>query len=134
MHCREIINFLIEENYINLSGTEYPVLTLNNKSREILFENKTIEMKLIKETSTVSTPITLNDIDTQLFNKLKALRKKIADIESMPAYIIFSDSTLSDMCKKRPKNKEEFLNVSGVGYMKLEKYGDRFLKVINEEL
>ena len=49
----------------------------------------------------------------------------------MPPYIVFSDRTLVDMCVKMPSDEREFLDVSGVGSSKLEKYGRRFLEAIN---
>lgn len=68
----------------------------------------------------------------QLFHKLRALRLEIAREEKMPPYIIFSDKTLIDMAAKVPSNKEEMMNVSGVGENKFAKYGKRFLSVIKE--
>lgn len=68
----------------------------------------------------------------QLFHKLRALRLEIAREEKMPPYIIFSDKTLIDMAAKVPSNKEEMMNVSGVGENKFAKYGERFLSVIKE--
>lgn len=131
--CREIINLLIENRYITICGTDYPVLTLNHKSREILFEQKQLEMKLVKEQifSESSQPED-EKTDMKLLSILKELRRKTADLEGVPAYIVFSDSSLKDMCRKMPENKEQFLTVSGVGYIKSEKYGDKFLKTINE--
>jgi ATP-dependent DNA helicase RecQ len=61
----------------------------------------------------------------------KALRYKLAGEKKVPAYIIFSDATLVDMCKKMPANEDEFLEVSGVGRVKLDAYGKLFLEVIN---
>ena len=68
----------------------------------------------------------------QLFDKLRALRLEIAREEKMPPYIVFSDKTLIDMAAKVPSNKEEMMNVSGVGENKFAKYGERFLSVIKE--
>lgn len=70
----------------------------------------------------------------QLFHKLRALRLEIAREEKMPPYIVFSDKTLIDMAAKVPSNKEEMMNVSGVGENKFAKYGERFLSVIKENV
>lgn len=67
-----------------------------------------------------------------LFQRLRALRKIIATEENVPAYIVFSDATLEDMAQKKPQNKFEMLDISGVGQQKLENYGEEFLKVIAE--
>ena len=73
---------------------------------------------------------TIETVDRNLFAELKELRRELADEGNVPAYIVFSDSTLIDMCKKLPTTTEELLEVSGVGKVKLELYGDRFLKAI----
>ncbi|AKB13421.1 ATP-dependent DNA helicase RecQ [Methanosarcina thermophila] len=68
--------------------------------------------------------------DPILFERLKALRKEIALKKNLPPYIIFSDTTLKEMAAKFPRNHEEFHSITGVGDHKLRKYGDVFLKEI----
>ena len=68
----------------------------------------------------------------KLFDKFRELRLQIAREENMPPYIIFSDKTLIDMAVKMPRSKSEMLEVSGVGENKYGKYGERFLRVIEE--
>ena len=68
--------------------------------------------------------------DIDLFEKLRTLRKEIADSQGVPAYIVFSDSTLREMCVRKPENDGQFLDVPGVGRRKLDKYGARFMEVI----
>jgi ATP-dependent DNA helicase RecQ len=68
----------------------------------------------------------------ELFEKLRELRREIADRQGVPAYVVFSDRTLREMAEARPENEEELLGVSGVGPAKLERYGDRFLRAIRE--
>lgn len=70
---------------------------------------------------------------TSLFEKLRQLRLEIAREEHMPPYIVFSDKTLVDMCAKLPKTREEMLTVTGVGEVKYQKYGERFLEVLQKE-
>lgn len=67
-----------------------------------------------------------------MFEKLRVLRLEIAREESMPPYIIFSDKTLIDMCVKLPQNKQQMLNVNGVGENKFARYGERFLEEIGK--
>jgi ATP-dependent DNA helicase RecQ len=71
-------------------------------------------------------------IDDDLLDKLKKLRKEIAAKESVPAYIIFHDASLRDMCGKKPVSLVQFSGVSGVGSVKLEKYGEIFTTLIRE--
>jgi ATP-dependent DNA helicase RecQ len=72
-------------------------------------------------------------VSNELLAKLKALRLTIAQEETVPAFVIFSDATLVDMCGKHPRSDEEFLSVSGVGQVKLERYGERFLALLWQE-
>jgi ATP-dependent DNA helicase RecQ len=67
-------------------------------------------------------------IQDQLFERLKIVRKRLADQQNVPPYIIFNDNTLSEMVAKRPGNKQELLDISGVGQRKMELYGDDFSK------
>lgn len=68
----------------------------------------------------------------ELFEKLRALRHEYAHEEKMPSYIVFRDKTLIDMCIKLPSNKQEMLEVFGMGESKYEKYGEAFLQIIAE--
>jgi ATP-dependent DNA helicase RecQ len=69
-------------------------------------------------------------LDEGLFLRLKELRNRLAQEAKVPAYIVFSDASLRDMCRKRPLTGEQFLNINGVGAVKLEKYGEAFMAVI----
>ncbi|MBU4485628.1 MAG: RecQ family ATP-dependent DNA helicase, partial [Candidatus Delongbacteria bacterium] len=73
-----------------------------------------------------------SEYDQYLFDILRALRKKIADEEKMPPYIVFSDVALKEMATRHPQNLEEFLDISGVGEFKLKKYGSIFTEKIVE--
>jgi ATP-dependent DNA helicase RecQ len=65
--------------------------------------------------------------DADLFERLRALRRRLADERRVPAFVVFSDRTLQDLAARRPQTREEFLDVHGVGQRKLEEYGDCFL-------
>ncbi len=64
-----------------------------------------------------------------LFQDLRAVRRRFAEAENLPPYVIFSDATLRDMAARRPRTRAEMLNVSGVGQVKFERYGEAFLAV-----
>jgi ATP-dependent DNA helicase RecQ len=70
--------------------------------------------------------------DDPLFNRLRELRKTLADQRGVPAYVIFSDATLRDMVARKPQSSFELLEVSGVGPIKLESYGEKFLEALRE--
>ena len=69
------------------------------------------------------------DVDSEVFEQLRALRGAIAKAEDKPAYIIFGDKTLKEMAKVLPKTKEEMLEVNGIGEVKFERYGEQFLEL-----
>jgi ATP-dependent DNA helicase RecQ len=67
------------------------------------------------------------DVDVDLLTRLKALRKRLADRDGVPAYIVFNDRTLTEMAQMRPRTPAQLLAVSGVGASKLARYGEEFL-------
>ena len=68
--------------------------------------------------------------DEVLFDELRQLRKRLADAQGVPPYIVFGDATLVQMSRDKPLDDAQLLNISGVGQSKLEKYGDEFLDTI----
>jgi ATP-dependent DNA helicase RecQ len=78
----------------------------------------------------VSTTGPMDPADEELFQRLRTLRKELADRQGVPAYIVFSDKVLLEMAAKRPGTAGELLAVSGVGPAKLERYGSSFLDAI----
>ncbi len=67
------------------------------------------------------------DYDTELFDRLRAYRHEIAQEQGVPAYIVFGDKTLKEMAAKRPHSRDEMLQVGGIGEVKFERYGEKFL-------
>jgi ATP-dependent DNA helicase RecQ len=139
---RAILDYLIEQGYLAAEGDEYPVVCPLPRSREIVFEKKPLSMMLGKEIKKqLALPVPdasgggdLPDFDNSLFAKLKELRTRLAREAHVPAYIIFSDATLRDMCRKKPRAPDDFLEVSGVGAVKMEKYGKDFTSLIREHI
>jgi ATP-dependent DNA helicase RecQ len=66
----------------------------------------------------------------ELFERLRALRKRLADERKVPAYVVFSDRTLQAMAAQRPSTADELLDIHGVGQKKMDEYGDVFLAEI----
>ena len=110
------------------NNLEYKTLCLKERSRELLkgresFKlHKVIKKKIIKENDSQ---------EDSLFSRLKELRKNLADERGVPAFYIFSDKSLQDMTNIKPRNKEEFLLVHGVGKKKCENYSKDFLSMIH---
>ena len=119
----EFINTLIALGYLNYGG-EYPVVSLNNNSMDIVKGKRTVwirEHKINKASFTV---------DNELFEILRRLRHEIAVDEKVPPYMVFGDSTLKELSSRMPVDKEQMLEVSGVGERKYDKYGQQFIEKI----
>lgn len=133
---RRILDYLVQNEYLTVSDDEYPVLGLAERSREILYDKSKIEMKFPRETVQDKRQSTLSSVsnssDKELFSLLRSLRAQYAANAHVPAYVIFTDATLREMCRRLPQTREELLAVSGVGNAKLERYGDAFIEVIKE--
>lgn len=129
-HIFGTIDFLAEKEYIS-SDNETEVLKLLPKSRDVLFGRERLVMKKVENSEkVVKTHRPEVPVNSDLLDALKALRKGIASKKSVPAYVIFTDATLIDMCKKCPETPDEMLEVSGVGRTKLDKFGKQFLEEI----
>jgi len=76
--------------------------------------------------------IDLPAADAELFQRLRALRRSVADAENVPAYIVFSDAVLARMAVERPLDESGLLSVAGVGPAKLARYGSAFLRVLRD--
>ncbi|NLW56365.1 MAG: DNA helicase RecQ [Firmicutes bacterium] len=125
---KDLINQLIAEDYLALTGLRYPVVKLRPKALQVLKEERMVRGKRMKEVT-----VEVQKADP-LFERLRSLRKAIAERENVPPYIIFSDSTLREMSQRRPVREEELLLVKGVGQQKLAKYGTQFLTEIDNYL
>lgn len=141
---RQVLNFLILHDYLLLTDDEYPIVKLTSLSESVLEGEESVVMKVAKEEPKVKkdkkqdkkgkkTKVVESldhEVDRELFQQLRELRLEIAKEEKVPPYIVFSDKTLIHMCQLKPGNKEEMLEVSGVGEMKYGKYGERFLSML----
>lgn len=121
---KEFINILIAHGYLDVNE-EFSTVALNNISFKVI--KGEVEV-LLKEVNIESNKVENND----LFDKLRYLRREIAEEEKKAPYMIFGDGTLREMSIKYPINKDEILQVSGVGEIKYERYGERFIEIIRE--
>lgn len=121
---RDMINLLIAEDYLGLTEGQYPVVKLKAKSHPVLKGEEKVYQKLERRIEEVQ------EIDDTLFEVLRRLRKEIAEAQGVPPYIIFSDNSLSEMCKHLPIDSEQFLSIKGVGEEKLKRYGEKFIEAI----
>jgi len=139
-HTRSDIHAMIDhleaEDYLQVEQ-EFQTLELTPLAAQVLYHSKKVTMKVEYEPEEYKAPagvIILASRDADLFDVLKELRGKLAKEAAIPAYVIFSNATLSDMAKKKPKTMSEFRKVSGVGEIKAAWYGTAFLKCIQQYL
>lgn len=131
---------MLQIGYFEIAYNESNHLKVTESGKKILFGSEHVKLVTIKreeaptqKKKTVQKPIfsELPD-EKRLFEELRMLRLNLAKQFAIPPYLIFSDSTLHDICKKRPKTIGDFAEVNGVGDYKLEKYGKDFIKIIKK--
>jgi len=131
---RDIINHMILSDFLVVSNDEYPLLKMGSRAALLLKQGLKVEMKAPKKRElpgeASSKPALPSPTNRKLLEELKALRLSIANEQRVPAFVIFPDTTLLDMCAKLPATSKELLKVLGVGQVKLERYGQRFLEII----
>jgi ATP-dependent DNA helicase RecQ len=139
---RYFISLLLAKGLIAKSDGEYPTLFLTNLAKKFLKNKEKIILpapQFEKESKGLGQE-TLNrqgkkgalEYDIGLFEQLRVLRKSLADEKGVPPFVIFSDVALQEMAYYFPQNKESFLQISGVGAMKSEQYGEKFMPVIRD--
>ncbi len=131
-YIRQVIEFLLVQSYIQATTDGYQVLKIQPKAYAVLRGQQSLHMRVLQQPDNMesSGPTSYVEIDEELFQQLKALRAKIAKVQSVPAFVIFTDAALRDMCIKLPQNLKSFLEVNGVGQTKANRYGERFIKLI----
>lgn len=118
----DLILRLSAMQYLDITESQYPVVTLNELSWQVLRGQKKVwqKMVIVKKAKAKG----------ELFEALRSLRKELATKEKLPPYMIFSDATLTQMTTDKPTDLELMKNIRGVGEFKLQKYGEEFLTVI----
>lgn len=141
---RGIISELIGQEKIVQDNEHYNVLRLTDAGKDVLFGRdkffiSELTAELGKKTSgkTIlrkkeSTEKVFSPAESELFEKLKQVRIRLAKKHRLPPYIIFTDRTLTEMAKIKPQNPKELLEITGVGEKKLQSYGKQFLSVLRE--
>ncbi len=154
---KEIIELLTADEYLEISEGRYPLVGLGPRAREAATDEFRLYMKRRKRASAARPSESARNVlpnqespsaataavgaaavsrlseeeQQELFGRLRQLRKRLADEEGVPPYIVFSDAALRGMCAACPADEQEFLAVSGVGPVKLKRYGAAFLGEIN---
>ena len=136
---REMIAHLETEGYLE-TEREHDTLRLTAAAGRVLYHRERVTMLKKQETTPEATvrkaagEEKLTGQAAELYERLRRLRADIAREENVPAYVVFSNATLADMAKKMPKNTTELRRVSGVGEIKAQWYGKKFLKEVKDFL
>jgi len=132
---KQYILQMVNVGVMDIAYDENHHLKLNAKSKKVLFEGEKVMLAEIvpsfkKPFTEGLKDSTSENNDDQLFEKLRKLRKKIADAENLPPYVIFNDNSLWAMVRDKPITEEAMLEIPGVGINKFEMYGKMFIEDI----
>lgn len=134
---RDVARALLHQGLMVQSQDGYAVLGLNEGSWQVLRGERTVSVgesvkpAKVKKNAKAEKPFA-SEGNEELFQALRALRKKLADLAGMPPYIVFNDASLREMAQRRPRTLPEFSTIAGVGESKLARYGDQFLELIRD--
>ncbi len=127
---------LINLGYCEIAFHENNKIKLTEFSKKVLFEGTKVQLNaVVKLSATQQKSVTQKDVeteDTPTYLALKKLRNEIAKEQQVPAYVVFNDVALRQMETYLPVSEEDFLSIDGVGKVKVEKYGEMFMKLISE--
>jgi ATP-dependent DNA helicase RecQ len=131
-HWRFIVDELLAQELIRQDGDRYPVLKLTAGGAGVLTgKERVLGLKRDEGTSARRRRSqATGQYDEALFDRLRTLRKGLAEAGKVPPYVIFSDKTLHEMCRHYPATAAELRQITGVGDVKLERYGDAFITEI----
>jgi ATP-dependent DNA helicase RecQ len=136
---RELIRALRHQGLVVETQDGYPVLSLNAASWEVLRDQRAVQIseplpRAASKTRSASSPAASSPVlapeGSELFETLRALRKRLADAQGMPPYVIFHDATLREIAQRRPVTLGQFAGIRGVGEAKLARYGEEFVAVV----
>ena len=137
-HWQSVIRQLIHLGFVQQVISELnPTLQLTESAKAILKGEESLELatpRISSISKIVHNPLRqgVENYDKDLFARLRFLRKQIADKENIPPYIVFNDATLQEMAQYMPTSNIEMLQINGVGSIKLERFGQPFMALIQE--
>lgn len=132
------IRQVVASGFLSIDVEGYGGLQLTEKGEPLLNDETGFEYRDIPKTKAAGSRkaraavAALDDADSELLAYLKSLRRELAQQRKVPAYVIFSDATLHDMCVMKPNNLETLALVNGVGPKKLKDFGEIFLCALRE--
>jgi ATP-dependent DNA helicase RecQ len=142
-----LVRALIDSAYLQVEGTEYPILDVTRKGREILQGIGAVVLKQeeepqphlpvtrpFREKALPAVVLRISPPDPQLFERLKQLRTELAEEEGVAAFLIFHDKTLKAIAGHKPVTPAALMEVPGIGALKAERYGRRVLAVVKGDI
>ncbi|MEL6384208.1 MAG: RecQ family ATP-dependent DNA helicase, partial [Cyanobacteria bacterium J06626_18] len=124
---------LLHQGLVDETTDGYPILKLNAASWQVLRKQVTVQVAIPEDLRGISQTETTTDpaAEAGLLAKLRSLRKRLADEQGVPPYIVFTETSLRQMAQRMPRSQADFERISGVGRRKLEQYGQVFVDEIN---
>lgn len=126
-----IIDELIASDVLAQTSGEYPCLIAGHYAKDVLSGDWPVRIPIDRGGQEVPIPKHKEEESEALFRILSKLRLAIAREQRVPPFVIFSNATLKDMARRKPRNRSEMLRVNGVGENKMRRYGDTFLTTIS---
>jgi ATP-dependent DNA helicase RecQ len=120
---------LLHQRLLSETNDGYAVLRLNPQSWEVLRSQRQVQVAVTPSQSSAPAPVAIEGA-SELLQRLQALRKRLADQQEVPPYVIFANLSLQMMARQQPQTRSQFAQISGVGSRKLERYGEVFLTEI----
>ncbi len=134
-HWNYLLRQLIQLGYLEQDVTRYSVLKLTEQARPLLRGEQRLELckprTRVQRGKKKEHQIKGQHYDPALFEELRKVRKQIADRDGVPPYVVFGDASLAEMAVLLPTSTSELMKVSGVGQVKLQRYGQAFIQAIN---
>ena len=131
---RDVIARMLENGWLLRSEGEYPILSVSPSFGTMLKSGQRVTMKFRQKAAPVRTKAAkerdFSGADKDLYDRLRAYRKKTADRLSVPPYVIFTDSTLREIVLKRPATLDELMDVRGIGAERAQKYGRTVVAIV----
>ncbi len=137
VRVRQLIDVLLERGLLTADPERYNALFLTKTGNALMRGRGELHIRLPREKKPEASRRTEElsaDVDEKLFEKLRALRTKVAQRAGVPPYVVFSNATLADMAARQPKSEYELLGVRGVGEAKARRYGAEFVDCIRDYL
>ncbi len=130
---RSVFRQLVARGYLSVDMARFGALVLQHSAREVLRGEVTVALRQDPKTrrgNQTTKTVLPEHIDIALWEALRDCRRRLAEDQGIPPYIVFHDRTLQEICSLRPKTIEEFAAISGVGERKCAKYAEAFLAVV----